>query len=549
MKIISNMDIIHPTTYEEPASTRSGKINLVDLPSGTVLFRAIHLKPENEGKDIFTDLLGRLSGTTACLSPTQNTYTFPFPYIGFGLYDWASETPSWQKYNAFIVYVLTQSHPFVNMINPSPDVRGTPKGNGVSAEITRCDHLGTHCPGDSKEYLKWDNCINRNYLDTRGVIGNISIAELDSIDVEKSAKGGKKGYSSLPPKDSSLGQYLKTLNPETATVALTQFYTCSPTDPTGRRLRTHRGIPEITLYSNKLLTHRPLTRPLRTIEEASRHYNTDMHNNAFTILPLAIITANNIYDILAGPSPSPVNTSSPSPLHGKTAIESNLQRFMTVAQETGIPAIGKIAYDRRTGFYVVKNMVPNNPFPSWLTNTGEPVTYREHLLDDLDTLSSKSNAIISAISQKKPAETSEFIFERPSSLRKLFSDLDIAPVPISNTIITPEILFSFDTVEGGKRKPTKTRKRKHGGRTPATLSLSLSPPPMPTIETYRKNTNKKTLKNKKNTTMYTSMPILLPIPSIPITSIQETSLKKAINLISATTKTYLHKIVSQNSFK
>lgn len=543
---------IHPLTYEEPAHTRSGKINLADLPSGTVLFRAIHLKPENEGKDIFTDLLGRISGSSFCLSPTQNTYTFPFPYIGFGLYDWTSETPSWQKYNAFIVYTLAETRPFVNMINPSPDVRGTPKGNNATAEITRCDLFGTHCPGDSKEYLKWDNCINRDYMHRRGTIGHISIAELDSIDVEKSAKGGKKGYSSLPPKDSSLGKYLKSLpetNPEAATIALTQFYTCSPTDEKGRRLRVHRGIPEITLYSNKKFIPEPITHHVRSIEDASYYYNQDMAENTFTILPVAIITANGIYDIILSPSFNSVNASAPSTNARKAAIEHNLQRFMSVAQTSGIGPLGKMAYDRRTGFYVMENMVPSRPIPDWYTNSGEPVTYRGHLIDRLDTLSSKSDAILSAISQKKPQPSGEFMFERPSSIRAMAAELEIEPVEISNTIITPELLFSFDVVEGGKQKANKRKTRKRGGRLVASIPLSF---PTPLVSTLRNKIPRKTAKvpnlqrskNKKNsiTNNYLPMPILLPNPPVPLP--HEEAIKKAANSISKITTSYITKLIS-----
>ena len=532
---------IHPTTYDEPSRSRRGKVNIADLPSGTVLFRAIDLKPEHKGKDIFTDLLGRISGSSYCLSPTQSAYTFPFPYIGFGLYDWTSDMPSWKKYNAFIVYVLAESRPFINMINPSPDVRGTPKGNDATAEITRCDLLGTHCPGDSISYLKWDNCINRNYMHRRGVIGNISIAELDSIDIEKPAKVGKKGHGSLHPKESSLGKYLKTLSatqPESATTALTQFYTCSPTDHTGRRLRTHRGIPEITLYGNKLLDNRPISRPVRSIDDASYYYNQDMASNAYTILPVAVITANGIYDTINDSPFHSINVSSPSSNHRKSAIEEHLQHFMTVAQNSGIGSLGKMAYDRRTGFYVMENLVPNTPVEDWVTNAGEPVTYRDQLLDKLDTPSSKSDALLSAVSQKKPQPTGEFMFERPSSLRKLFTELEIRPTSISNTVITPELLFSFDIAEGGRRKSPLSRKtRKRGGRI-------LVEVPVFTVQNNRKTT----LKNTKNIMINSSpMPIILATPPSEMKPTHEEMIKKAVQSISKTTTLYIKKLITTNT--
>ncbi len=570
---------INPVTYEEAAHTRSGMLKLADLPSGTVLFKAVHLKPEHEGKDIFSDLLGRISGSSFCLSPTQNTYTFPFPYIGFGLYDWTSELPSWQKYNAFIVYILTETRPFVSMINPSPDVRGTPKGNEHrDAEITRCDKFGTHCPGDSKEYLKWDNCINRNYMNSRGTIGHISIAELDSIDIEKSAKGGKKTSDFIPPNETHLGKYLKTLsatNPEAATIALTQFYTCSPTDKTGKRLRTHRGIPEITLYSNKLLTSHPLVRPVHSIEDASHYYSQDMAANAFTLVPVAIITANNIYDTVLSSSFNSVNASAPSANARKTAIEHNLQRFMSVAQTSGIGPLGKMAYDRRTGFYVMENMTPSHPIADWYTNSGEPVTYRGHLIDRLDTLSSKSDAILSAISQKKPQPSGEFMFERPSSIRAMAAELEIEPVQISNTIITPELLFSFDAVEGGKQKTNRRKTRKRGGRLvaaePLSLVLPISSPrsnktlrqtPIkngrlpPTAEHfYNSRTSELSsevpilnIQRSKNSKKYTlnqfPMPVILATAPAPISLPHEEAIKKAANSISKITTSYITKLIS-----
>jgi hypothetical protein len=211
---------------------------------------------------------------------------------------------------------------------------------------------------------------------------------------------------------------------------------------------------------------------------------------------------------------------------------------MTVAQNSGIGSLGKMAYDRRTGFYVMENLVPNTPVEDWVTNAGEPVTYRGQLLDKLDTPSSKSDALLSAVSQKKPHSTGEFMFERPSSLRKLFTELEIRPTSISNTVITPELLFSFDTAEGGRRKSPLSRKtRKRGGR-------ALVEVPVFTVQNNRKTT----LKNTKNIMINSSpMPIILATPPSEMKATHEEMIKKAVQSISKTTTLYIKKLITTNT--
>jgi hypothetical protein len=79
-------------------------------------------------KTYFSDILGIPTEDGFCMSPVHNVFTFPLPYVGFGLYDWTADSPAWNKYNAFNVYILDHQGKFVNLILPSNEVRGSPKG-------------------------------------------------------------------------------------------------------------------------------------------------------------------------------------------------------------------------------------------------------------------------------------------------------------------------------------------------------------------------------------------------------------------------------------
>ena len=107
--------------YYVASNVKKGKVQLVDLPAGTIFFRSIELK---DPIYIFRDFLGRPTASTTnalstCMSDTQNVLTFHLPKASFGLYDWTSEKPAWHKYNGYMVYTLAQTRPVINMISPS----------------------------------------------------------------------------------------------------------------------------------------------------------------------------------------------------------------------------------------------------------------------------------------------------------------------------------------------------------------------------------------------------------------------------------------------
>ena len=75
---------------------------LVKIPAGTILFHAFRLEegdPRHSG--FFKAMLGFPTTTGYCLSPAFNVYTFPFPYVSFGILDYKTQRPMWETFNAF----------------------------------------------------------------------------------------------------------------------------------------------------------------------------------------------------------------------------------------------------------------------------------------------------------------------------------------------------------------------------------------------------------------------------------------------------------------
>lgn len=342
------------------------QLPLVDLPEGTLLFRAIKLT--DDGMNFFMDTLGfyipenpgiikaELRGKKGyCLSPSQNVFTFPFPYVGFGLYDWEG-SEAWKKYNAFIVYYLARSCPFVNMISPSYDVRGTPKGNVSGNSIVRCNLLGNQCfepdKNPKKSYLSYDNCIDPGFAERTGTVGSISIAEQDSFSITKKGDNAslKKYYRGLEQESSRSSNSEKKRMREIMSVIKNTYV--DEHDIT--------GIPEIVLHVRNPRIENSNERPIQNVDifqDAMRLFHDELGVNTLNVLPVALITGNKINYV--GDSDFSTLLGSNNALVRKNNIEKNLREFMELGTREGLgEGLGKIIQDKRTGFYVLDKKAP-----------------------------------------------------------------------------------------------------------------------------------------------------------------------------------------------
>lgn len=250
----------------------------MELPAGTLLFRAMNIDPKNPN-GMFVDFLGIYENEKFCLSPIHNVFTFPFPWVGFGILDWTTNNPSWMKYNAFQVYALQFNTKVISLISPSPrsrqDISASEPSDSV---IQRCNKFPeTKCYDDPKRRKDFsiaqgfDLCIRP---EGRSVSGWIGISNADSIDVKN-----KK------PLSTPMGRYLHMMsreNPERADRLLCHMFTDS---------RSQRGFPEIVLHPRVPGQTEYLFRrgdPIKLIEADSKH---------LTFLPVAVITASGVYSI------------------------------------------------------------------------------------------------------------------------------------------------------------------------------------------------------------------------------------------------------------
>jgi hypothetical protein len=314
---------------------KPAKIPLVDLPAGTLLFRAMRIIDE---KSLFMDFLGIPTEDGFCMRSTQNIFTFPFPFVGLGIMDWLQDKPAWHKYNAILVYVLAESQPFINLINPSTLFRASPITYfGVSDSIQRCHRFkSTECDSKISKYnLGFDNCVNRDFGKKLGIFGSIAIAKSDSLKRDN-------------PAASPMGQYLKLLYEKYPTEALTimkHFYLDS---------NNTWGIPEIAIYGRKEVLPVP-ERKAKTVEEISALFTEDLLEGQFNVLPIATIVANGIF--YQGSPQIDIQEGLPAE-ERKKGLEENMHQFMEQARTTGISNYGKMKYDMRTGFYVFEDLAP-----------------------------------------------------------------------------------------------------------------------------------------------------------------------------------------------
>ena len=466
-----------PRNSRRTIKTKSNDFWAVKLPSGTLLFRAIHLNDfdEDDGRSFFADSLGipfkTEDKTGYCLSSTQNIFTFPFPYIGFGLYDWTTKAPAWKKYNAFIVYVLTHTSPFVSMICPNlSDARGTSKRDDPYAIVRRCNMLGSPCfENKGKEllekslaYLKYDNCINPVFMKEDGIKGTIAISGDDSL--------GKRGNRTS---DTPLGKYLellKTSNSGTVDIINRNLYT----DKDGLR-----GIPEIVSHVRHLSS--TLTREATTLEDSISILKGDITSMVLNLLPIAVITSSGNIGIshlgINGAHNSKKTENRQNSSSRKLAIEKNLKEFMHSAETIGLGgSFGKVIQDSRTGFYVCE--------------TTSPPKYKEEFLIN--------------------KRMSNFIFKRPGD-----GCGDVEHGAISYSTDKPKNSQRWRVGRGGN----KTRCKK-GGRIVTNIII----PKMSSITTR---------KNKRKTTIFPlqTIPTILPIDPEPISKSTLNGLSNIFNAL------------------
>lgn len=422
--------------YYINSNVKKGKVQLVDIPTGTIFFRSIELK---DPRYIFRDFLGRPQADgNYCMSATQNVFTFHLPKASFGLYDWTSEKPAWHKYNGYMVYTLAQTRPFINMISPSTDTRPTPKGNKApDAAIRRCDTYELPCAGNSlkaKEFFSFDNCVNPEFMKKTGTMGYIAIAGDDSLDANRKIIGDQIIKSPL-------GSYLSLLEPNAAADLLLQLYVDN---------NKHRGFPEIAFYSRKT----PLINPIRKIEtfdEALQTFSDELMNNEYTILPVALITAEGIHYFLDLDENSYLNISTTidNPEDRRRSMEANLDKFTEKAKRVGIEGYGTMDFDLRTGFFIFEDLAPT----SYKKYLAPLKSEREEKQVDVYIAANKRMRNPSDFSKKMKIDgkyfLQSFIFERPSNLTEIFNKLNIKP--------TSELfkrLLTFD----GKRSSKSERK-------------------------------------------------------------------------------------------
>jgi hypothetical protein len=465
-----------PTQYTLPGKPH----NFVDLVPGTVLFRAIHIKEGDELKTYFSDILGIPTEHGFCMSPVHNVFTFPLPYVGFGLYDWTADSPAWNKYNAFNVYILDHQGKFVNLILPSNEVRGSPKGYKRDDDvIRRCGTYGAACAtGTKKEFLDyalWDNCITPEIQKNDNIIGSIAIAQADSID---KARGSSR--------DTPMGAYIGTLPAEDAAAISSNLYLMAEV----KGLKA-RGIPEIVFHPRKPTAMFDWTKG--TVERDYRHggdkYNIipysahkyelegrraiirqavkEIVQKNLNFKPFATITSKG-YNYAGQERTIEIDVGEgETHAERKVAMESALREFLEKAQTDGFEQTGRLMYDIRTGFYVFEKFV------SGVAVEGLRGSYKERLLIPLRTPNERAVATKYALLFKKPTLqdhfgkphpahrlTSAFMFQRPDSIRKVFTDLGVT---MPNDIQT--ILQASEGSQSSSRFSQQTRTHHQQNRT------------------------------------------------------------------------------------
>jgi hypothetical protein len=401
---------------------------LVTLPAGTVLFRGIQLPEQAKSREIFRDYLGDpQNADDVCLSPTHNVFFYPFPTVAFGVDRVGA------RYKAIQAVVLVHPVTVVTTVAPSELVRGSTKSFSGTAPFQRCATrrvpLATPCHPLTKkelEALEYDNCLHPMYQATSGTRGMMAIAKLDDLNPEAG-------------KETAMVKYIRDLEarrPRAGAEALLWAYTDNAA--AYKTKIPHVGFPELALYPYR--EHAglaPLTRKVPTDAAAQRLLEEEARKDNLNYLPLATITKDATIDMVEGlfnyeRLGLAANAFTTPALQQQPAIEQRTLEFVDRAQTAGITLPyyggGKMTFDLRTGFFVMRQMVPTDytRFLVPLDTEAARKTVRDYMI----MFRTYNPAKFARVEEGYPFPR-QFVFSRPPLLKPLF---DTAKIPMPANI-------------------------------------------------------------------------------------------------------------------
>ena len=405
---------------------------LVTLPAGTVLFRGIQLPEQAKSRELFRDYLGDpQNADDVCLSPTHNVFFYPFPTVAFGVDRVGA------RYKAIQAVVLVHPVTVVTTVAPSELVRGSTKSFSGTAPFQRCatkdksktTPLATPChPLTPKELqaLEYDNCLHPMYQATSTTRGMMAIAKLDDLNPEAG-------------KETAMVKYIRDLEarrPRAGAEALLWAYTDNA-DAYKTKI-PHIGFPEIALYPYR--EHAglaPLTRKVPTDAAAQLLLEKEARADNLNYLPLATITKDATIDMVEGlfnyeRLGLAANAFTTPALQQQPAIEQRTLEFVDRAQTAGITLPfyggGKMVFDTRTGFFVMRQMVPAD-YLRFLVPL-DTDNARKAVRDYMILFRTYNPAKFARVEEGYPFPR-QFVFSRPPLLKPLF---DTAKIPMPANI-------------------------------------------------------------------------------------------------------------------
>ena len=363
---------------------------LVTLPPGTVLFRGLKIPnpvASGAGSDpryFYRDYLGTPEGKdTVCLDPNHNTFFYPFPYVAFGAHNVG------KTFHLMQAVVLVHPMTVVAAIAPSLTTRSSTVKQDDNAPWLRCSQLKDYmCHEQSEkelEALSFDACLHPKYQLKTNVRGWMALADLDSIRSRKQKKEAKDQGTSSTSTMASFLHHLEEKDPGLGAETLCWLYMDKEKRrvkldaegkqkmvdgvPVEEEIRARRiGFPEVALYPYRVHSGpKPITRKLRTTEDAIFHMAEEAKRNNLNYLPLAAFTKDGITDMVNGHFT--INCLGASEdvftvpiVEQQDAIVQKVHQWLDMVQTTGIdlPHYGKtkLQFDTRTGFFVLREMVP-----------------------------------------------------------------------------------------------------------------------------------------------------------------------------------------------
>lgn len=332
---------------------------LITLPAGTLLFRAMKIPNPAMGEDVrqfYRDYLGTTEGAKLCLSPLQNVFFYPFPYVAFGAHTVGV------TFTMIQISVLVHPVTVVCAMAPSDFVRGRALRYDGEAPWQRCSNFvgpGVECHARTsleRSALSYDNCLRPEFQASSGVRGWMAIADRDSLNPDVLEGTKKKATISKYVPMSAYLIRLFQVYPEEVNKLVASTYT----DTKGRA-----GFPEIAVYPYK--RHKGpgnIVRACPSNEMAMRLLEKEALADNLNFLPIAAFTKNGVVDMVNGHFNYEIlkPTENAFVAEGsQQVINSKLHAYMELLQSEGIvlPYYGKclVKYDSRTGFYVLDKIV------------------------------------------------------------------------------------------------------------------------------------------------------------------------------------------------